>query len=400
MDTIKPYYGEFFVSCVPLEMGGNFCSHNCSYCFANLNNRERQLDVPKTISLIKSRHDRQALEAQLLRLGYPVLISNKVDPFSKSNYQDMLPIMKLLTQEGIGIAIQTRGGYGIDEVLKFLPPSVWYLSITHDQEETRQLIERQAPDIESRFELIKKLKQYGHRVVVGANPLNPDWIRSPEVFFKRLADLGVEGVWTEFLHLSYKQRDAMLPRERTAMGEPLIKKSMARNLPADWEEFGARCDAAISDAGMEIYSIGQARRSDFWRPFRECYERTFPNMQDWVNHCHDQGISRFGIEDWMDFFRGKLPAEVDSSQLYHYVEFGAQRRQTGVVIPKVRRYEELLPVCWQNEKFPRANPIRSAGFLYLVREVSPGEFEPILESGMPRFGFVPDGTNFKFLLEG
>jgi DNA repair photolyase len=205
MDTIKPYYGEFFVSCVPLEMGGNFCSHNCSYCFANLNNRERQLDVPKTISLIKSRHDRQALEAQLLRLGYPVLISNKVDPFSKSNYRDMLPIMELLTQEGIGIAIQTRGGYGIDEVLKFLPPSVWYLSITHDQEETRQLIERQAPDIESRFELIKKLKQYGHRVVVGANPLNPDWIRSPEVFFKRLADWGVEGVWTEFLHLSYKR---------------------------------------------------------------------------------------------------------------------------------------------------------------------------------------------------
>jgi hypothetical protein len=91
---------------------------------------------------------------------------------------------------------------------------------------------------------------------------------------------------------------------------------------------------------------------------------------------------------------------VDSSQLYHYVEFGAQRRQTGVVIPKVRRYEELLPICWQNEKFPRANPIRSAGFLYLVREVSPGEFEPILESGMPRFGFVADGTNFKFLLEG
>jgi DNA repair photolyase len=400
MDTNKPYYGEFFVSCVPLEMGGNFCSHNCSYCFANLNNRQRQLDVLKTISLIKSRHDRQALEAQLLRLGYPVLISNKVDPFSKSNYRDMLPIMELLTQEGIGIAIQTRGGYGIDEVLKFLPPSVWYLSITHDQEETRQLIERQAPDIESRFELIKKLKQYGHRVVVGANPLNPDWIRSPEVFFKRLADLGVEGVWTEFLHLSYKQRDAMLPRERTAMGEALIKKSMKRNLSADWEDFGARCDAAISYAGMEIYSIGQARRSDFWRPFRECYERTFPNMQDWVNHCQDQGISRFGIEDWMDFFRGKLPADVDSSQLYHYVEFGAQRQQTRVVIPKVRRYEELLPVCWQNDKFPRANPIRSAGFLYLVREVSPGEFEPILESGMPRFGFVPDETNFKFLVEG
>lgn len=400
MDTIKPYYGEFFVSCVPLEMGGNFCSHNCSYCFANLNNRQRQLDVAKTVSLIKSRQNRESLEAQLLRLGYPVLISNKVDPFSKSNYRDMVPIMELLTQEGIGIAIQTRGGHGIDEVLKFLPPSVWYISITHDQEETRQLIERQAPDIESRFELIKKLKRSGHRVVVGANPLNPDWIRSPEVFFDRLADLGVEGVWTEFLHLSYKQRDAMLPRERAAMGEALIKKSMKRNLPADWEDFGTRCEAAITGTGMEIYAIGQARRSDFWRPFRECYERTFPNMQDWVNHCHDRGISRFNIEDWMAFFRGKLPAEVDSSQLYHYVEFGAQRQQTRVVIPKVRRYEELLPVCWQNEKFPRANPIRSAGFLYLVRETSSGEFEPILESGMPCFGFVPDGSNFKFLVEG
>jgi hypothetical protein len=273
------------------------------------------------------------------------------------------------------------------------------VSITHDQDVTRQAIERQAPDIESRFELIGKLKRHGHRVVVGANPLNPDWIREPEVFFERLADLGVEGVWTEFLHLSYKQRDAMAPKERAAMGEDLIKKSMKRNLPADWQDFGARCEAAIESAGMEVFSIGQSRRSDFWKPFRETYERTFPNMQDWVNHCHDQGISRFGIEDWMGFFREKLPAEIDSSQLYHYVEFGAQRSQTGVTIPKVRRYDELLPICWQNEKFPRANPIRCAGFLYLAREGESGEIEPILEAGLPRFGFVPEGTNFKFLVE-
>jgi hypothetical protein len=29
----------------------------------------------------------------------------------------------------IPVAIQTRGGKGVDDVLDFLPPSVWYISI-------------------------------------------------------------------------------------------------------------------------------------------------------------------------------------------------------------------------------------------------------------------------------
>jgi DNA repair photolyase len=397
-DTIKPYYGEFFVSCIPLEMGGTYCSHNCSYCFSNLGNKKRKFDPAGTVRLIKNRHDRLALEAQLLSLGYPVLISNKVDPFSRSNYREMLPIMKLLTDEGIGIAIQTRGGTGIDDALKFLPPSVWYVSITHDSDETRKVIERQAPSIESRFELVDKLTRFGHRVVVGANPLHPDWIKDPETFFDRLAELGVEGVWLEYLHLSYKQRDAMGPRERAAIGEELIKKAMKRNLPADWEDFGERCEGAIARAGMEIYRGGQARRSDFWKPFRETYPRTFPNMQDWINHCHDNDIEEFDINDWRLFFADKLPKEIDSSQMYHYIEFGAQRKQSGVTIPKARNYADLLPVCWSNEKFPRANPIACEAFLYLAEKGNDGEPKPILKDGLPAFGFIPGGTDYKYLL--
>ena len=395
-DTIKPYYGEFFVSCVPLEMGGNFCSHNCSYCFANLNNRQRRLDVAGTVRLIENRANRYGLEAQLLNLGYPVLISNKVDPFSRSNYRDMLPIMELLTREKIPIAIQTRGGLGIEDALKFLAPSVWYVSITHDQEETRAVIEPTAPSIESRFDLIRTLKRHGHRVVVGVNPLNPDWIREPEIFFNRLRDAGAEGVWMEYLHLSYKQRDNLGPREKAALGEDLIKLSMKRKLPSQWEEFGLLCEGLAESAGLEIFQINQARRSDFWKPFRKTYERTFPNLQDWINHCHDNKITSFGIRDWIKFFGDKFPSEVDSSQLYHYVEFGAQRKQTGVIIPKVRRYRDLLPEIWKSPKFPRGNPIRASNFLYLGREAKDGSVEPILEDGLPRFGFVPGGTDFEY----
>lgn len=400
-DTIKPYYGEFFVSVIPLEMGGNFCSHNCGYCFANLNNRERRLDVAGTMRLIENRGERLSLEGQLLKLGYPVLISNKVDPFSRSNYRDMLPVMELLTKEGISIAIQTRGGLGIEETLKFLPPSVWYVSITHDQDETREVIEPTAPSIESRFDLIRTLKRHGHRVVVGVNPLNPDWIREPESFFNRLRDVGAEGVWFEFLHLSYKQRDNLGPRERKALGEDLIKLSMKRNPPGKWQDFGSLCEGLAEAVGLEIFQIGQGRRSDFWRPFKETYERTFPNLQDWVNHCHDHAIESFGIRDWLGFFGDKLPSEVDSSQLYHYVEFGAQREQTGIIIPKVRRYRDLLSECWKSKKFPRANPIKASNFLYLGRESKDGSVEPILEDGLPRFGFVPGGTDFEYwIVEG
>ena len=123
------YYGELLISPLPIELSGNFCSHMCGYCFANLNQPNRKYDVLKTMRFLKEFKTRRSLTAKLLKNGYPVLYSNKIDPFSASNFMHSLPLIELMVQMNIKISIQTRGGHGIDEVLKILPKSVFYISI-------------------------------------------------------------------------------------------------------------------------------------------------------------------------------------------------------------------------------------------------------------------------------
>src|SRR6266571_9390 len=76
----------------------------------------------------------------------------------------IIPIMEMMTNMGIPIMIQTRGGRGIDDVLSFLPKSMWYISIPILDDDIRKQVEPAAPSIESRFQLIDKLKAAGHEV--------------------------------------------------------------------------------------------------------------------------------------------------------------------------------------------------------------------------------------------
>lgn len=123
-DSISVYYGEFLTSPCPLELSFNFCSHKCLYCFANLGKPGRFADVGRTLRLLQECDNRTTLEASLLRQRYPVVVSNRVDPFAASNHRQSLPVLRVMAGLGIPVAIQTRGGTGVDEALEFLPPSV------------------------------------------------------------------------------------------------------------------------------------------------------------------------------------------------------------------------------------------------------------------------------------
>ena len=132
MDGLKPLYGGFLKIPLPIELSGNFCSHKCSYCFANLNSPTRTLDTKSVLNLLANFEKRKSLEALLLQLGCPVMISNHVDPFATSNYRQLVPIMKMMSELDIDYSVQTKGGKGWEEILEMLKPSVWYISISHE----------------------------------------------------------------------------------------------------------------------------------------------------------------------------------------------------------------------------------------------------------------------------
>lgn len=94
--SIQAYSGEYLISPIPMEMSMNYCSHKCAVCFANLNQPNRKLDFKDFVSALKTSEKGKTLRSYLLKNKYPVLLSNRVDPFALSNYKQLNAIVEML----------------------------------------------------------------------------------------------------------------------------------------------------------------------------------------------------------------------------------------------------------------------------------------------------------------
>lgn len=345
---IEPYYGEFLINPIPLELSLNYCSHKCAYCFANLNTPARKLDAPRLMRFLADYTNRETLAATLLKAGYPVVISNRVDPFANSNYQQTLPILEVLTSLGIPVQIQTRGGRGIDESLQIIGPSVWYVSITFQNDIERKRVEPGAPPIPDRLELITKLREAGHHVVVGLNPLVPEWIPDPEYILEKILDAGAWAVWIERLHLNPEQIRNMSDRELAAIGPDMLTAARRRKCDPGHEAHITRARDYAAGLGLHVYSVGQPVYSDFFDIYHRTYPATFPTLQDWINHCYrsyspGQIIS---FNEFSDFMTPHLPT--GQHRISHYLGATARTLWKDYQIPNQMTYRQLLGVLWEH----------------------------------------------------
>lgn len=401
-DTITPFFGEFMTNGIPLEWSGNYCSHACPYCFANLNSQHRQqkdkvplryADVKATMNLLRDYHKRDSLEAFWLREGYPVLMSNKVDPFSNSNFRTVLPLLELMTELEIPLAFQTRGGRGIDEALQFLKPAVWYISIEHSDDATRQTLAPANPSIESRYELIQKLHEAGHKVVLGLNPLSLEWAPQPEIILQRCYELGVKNVWIELLHFNKDQIN--IARQQGKVPESMLLRYEVRKRRNHSEAFDhlLRTRQIALEMGYETYGTGQTTYSRYWDIYKSIYPKLLPTFQDWVNHCHDQGWDNdklITFDEFVKFFLPLLPK--GCKRLGHYVgsachDIPAER---GKDWTNWMSWSELLRISWSDPRLKWC-PVRAPAFAYIPNE----DYHPkrnrgaVLrdEKGMPYIAF-------------
>lgn len=189
---ITPYFGEFLLTTIPLELSLNYCSHKCAYCFANLNKPNRKAAPQSIVNLLSEIDSRRSLVANLLALKYPVLISNKVDPFAQSNYRLTLQILELLAALRIPVSFQTKGGKGIEEAMDLIGPSCFYWSVTASDDSTAARIEPGAPSITERYRQIAMVRSRGHHVWIGANPMHRAWVPDVREFCRRMADNGIK----------------------------------------------------------------------------------------------------------------------------------------------------------------------------------------------------------------
>lgn len=364
-DTIATFFGEFLMQPTPLECSFNYCSHNCAYCFANLNKPDRSANIGATERLLEDFPNRKTLEATLLQQGYGILISNRVDPFAASNYREAVPIMRRMTELNIPIALQTKGGKGVDESLSFLKPSCWYVTITMLDEDLRRQIEPGATSIASRFELIEKLTALGHVVFVGLNPWCAEWcsLEQAQALLHRAKDCGAYGVWTEVLHFNWRQIRNMPERDKAAIGKDAIKRASKRNYDptelAQWLEL----QEAARAIGLEVFSMYQGERSDYFEPYKRLYPKSFETLQGFVNRCHDTELGRrlISFEDFASFILPTLPEGV--LKIGHYIGATAHAFCKKENWTNWMTYRELLKLLWQNPKL-KGSPLRCPAFAY------------------------------------
>ena len=397
---ISTYYGEFLTSPVPLELSLNYCSHGCSFCFANLSKRDRKADMKQVMGLLSAFRERRTLEALLLREGYPVLISNRVDPFANSNYQQSLAVIETCVALGIPMAFQTRGGRGIDEALSILAPSCWYISINTASEDLRERLEPGAPSLASRYALIEKLRAAGHRVVLGLNPCVPEWVPDPLAVLAPAKAAGAEGVWCEALHFNRDQVAAMKPRERESVGEDLIKRACKRSVTPD---DAAHVDLALDladEIGLAPFRMLQSRRSNFWDPFTETYPRLFPVLQEFINALHDVEAEGVDFETFAYWALRDLP-HGDRLPIDGYIGSVARNVLAGTVdvpwhdgpykIPPRMDFSEVLKLFWCLPNMT-ASVVQCEAFSFVATDTGSDGAQLVGDDGMPLMMFHAAGT--------
>lgn len=382
------FWGEFLTSPSPLELSLNVCSHGCTYCFANLNTPNRKADLLPIMRLLGDFRNRTTLIATLMQQGYPVTFSNKVDPFAKSNYRQALPILEAMVAANVPVAMQTKGGYGVDEALEILPVSSWYVTMTTLDDEVRKRIEPGAPSVQERLDLIRKLSELGHYVTVGFNPYQPEWCADVAEFVETVKAAGAYGIWTECLHLNYEQVNNMTPRQKEAISLPLIERASKRGHTPALRTEVEKLHQVVRDAGLHLYSIGQSEPSGYFDAWREMYPNTYPVQQDFVNWAHSclEDGDLITFDEWAELMCSRLPSGMHNLGGY----IGASAVQVWRTHKRVSQmtFRQLLSIVWADARV-KFCPARNWAFAWAGTREKEGWTQYVDDNGLPLLVFRP-----------
>lgn len=351
--TLDVFWGGlFYNSCAPLELSLNWCTHNCAYCFANLNRPDRRAETKQIFNFLTSYEKRTSYAAWLLQEKYPVVFSNHVDPFAVTNEDLSLSIIELFALKGIPFTLQTKGGRRVYDAIDIIDtPIVWYISIATLNEEIARKVEPGAPPIHERLKMIEKIIAKGHQVCVGINPCVPDWLPNPKELTDKLKSIGVWGVVIQSLHLSSKQLKNMPKRGQNAMGERVLHQALYRTKHPEVYHHYLTTRQTAKDSGLQVYNSEQPEPTDFFQIYKDLYPKRFPIYQDFVNYCHQTKIENDAIyfEEYLSYFLPQLPSvkrKVVNSHIYAKVD-AIRNDKAREIYEQIEDYETLLISCWQ-----------------------------------------------------
>jgi len=294
---------------VPIQFTGNYCSHNCTYCFANINNPKRKLDVKAVTSQLRNYKKRNDLPSYFLREKYPLIISNNIDPFSKSNQPFVNDLIFQLQDIGVPVVLATRGGIGWEEIYKEITPSVWYVSVPYQNDDIRHKYEPNAPSIEERFELAKKVIEKGHKVILSINPFNPLFAPNPIEIIQKYQAIGVKSIIINKLHLTAPQQSNLTENQKLIIGDKLLSESRNKTFTDEWLSLAIDMFNYCNENELNLIGMDTGLNQNNFIEFKECYSKTLPTVFDFMNWCYyNKNEGDFiTFEDFYNFFAPLLP---------------------------------------------------------------------------------------------
>lgn len=299
---------SFLENPVPLNINLNYCSHGCSYCFANLNSPNRKAKLKEILSQIKNYKKRNDLVSFYMREKYPIVISNNIDPFSNSNTEIAAKLIETFTNEQIPVVIVTRGGKGWEYVSETTEKSVWNISVPYSDDKVRQHYEPKAPSIDERFEMVKQVIKK-HNVVILLNPVNELFSNDHLSIIKKYHSIGVKDFFVNKLHLTPKQVSNMPKVHKEILGDDLIKSTYKKGYSDSLLDIYINIINYAKENKLNIWGIEDGLKTNSFKITKDTYSNTLPIYQDFFNYLYDNKNDgdRITFDEFYSFFAPKLP---------------------------------------------------------------------------------------------
>jgi len=354
---INIFVGEFMFHPAPLELSGNYCSHDCIYCFANIRKNNRIIDMKGLFNQLNKSKVKNYTDV-LINEGYPICLSNKSDPFSKSNYIHTIELAKQLNKRGNGLFIQTKGGYGIDEYLDIVKGRnniIWYITITTNNEEIRKRIEPNAPTINERWILAEKLRKLGYLVILAINPLYEQWMPKNELikFINKAKSININHIVVEALHLNKKEVKTFSPKRLSSFLGDEIKYSVEKKT---FQNYVKEIIPILIENNVLFTKLGMPFKTEFYNDIKNIFGKIFPNQYDFINLCHKKGTGTYNFEEFYNItVDDKVLFERKFRDINAYlIKSNIHEWANNEEDKKAFSLKEVLRIIWNNDKYPQS----------------------------------------------
>jgi DNA repair photolyase len=285
-------------------------------------------------------HEDNSTEAVLMKQGYPVLISNHVDPLSRSN--DFMPgIIQAMYDAGYNMVLQTKLADDISSVVSDDHKIMWAVTIDSDKDDWAKKIAPGAPIISTRLKHIENLVKKGHKVVVLMSPYMEEWFADIILFVKKLKSLGVSGIWAEPLRFSKQGY------EKNVKKKDLLTEDQLQDAYSSKPRLG-NLVYACENAKMPFYSSYYGPVGNILDGIQKLYPKYMPTMQEYLGNAEEGELICY--DEFMEYAEPLLPKGVFNLRDY-IVQNDKDDNVKNFKIPNNLQYKDLIKIMWGNIEY-------------------------------------------------